>query len=306
MKKRKGGVSKRRRLIGVVLALVLWGIAAPGLPYTIASARLCHIVWSRQRSKRPQSFPKAMRTYMHFIKAYPDDARGYYFYARFLERYPRFWGAAERFFRDALRLNPRMALAHDYLAQIYAHTGRDWEAIEEYHEAMGVDPENPIYPWHLGSQYATCWPMLHEKLGWTRAKAFRKALGAFKRARELAPKDFVYARSVASLFTQAKHIKIAHDPHEAIGEWKYCLTTNATDFQKAVVYRKLGLVYFHQLHDVGSARDMWLESLRLHWTRVVEELLKSIEQPRFLGKPKSKSKPALRSNEMVWCRHSKP
>ena len=51
--------------------------------------------------------------------------------------------AAERYFKEALRSQPELALAHAGLAQIYLQTGREDQAFAAFREVLKTEPENP-------------------------------------------------------------------------------------------------------------------------------------------------------------------
>ena len=53
------------------------------------------------------------------------------------------WPGAETAFRQTLRLNPRLALAHRYYAQLLSWSGRQDEAMREVDAALDLDPLNP-------------------------------------------------------------------------------------------------------------------------------------------------------------------
>ena len=50
--------------------------------------------------------------------------------------------AAERYFKDALKGQPELVLAHSGLAQIYLQTGRDDQAFAAFREMLKTEPEN--------------------------------------------------------------------------------------------------------------------------------------------------------------------
>ena len=50
--------------------------------------------------------------------------------------------AAERYFKDALKGQPELALAHAGLAQIYLQTGREDQAFAAFREVLKTEPEN--------------------------------------------------------------------------------------------------------------------------------------------------------------------
>jgi Flp pilus assembly protein TadD len=59
-------------------------------------------------------------------------------------------------FREAIRLNPRMAIAHNDLALALAQMGRPQEVIDELSEAVRLAPERPEAFKNLAWALTTC------------------------------------------------------------------------------------------------------------------------------------------------------
>jgi TolB-like protein/Tfp pilus assembly protein PilF len=84
------------------------------------------------------------------------------------------WEAADRSFREALRLGPGYALAHQWYAELHNRLGRNAEALREMQEAAALDPLSLIIHTSLGIIHYRAW-------------RFEPALERLRRSAELDP-----------------------------------------------------------------------------------------------------------------------
>ena len=130
---------------------------------------------------------EALSLINQFIKARPQDGRGYYVRGAILYRDKRFAEARTEFQRS-LRLMPYPDTEY-YLGMIAYHQADDEQAISSFRRALRSDPSNPATRVALGTVL-------------TRQKDYQAARAELERAIELDPKDqtahyqlgLVYAR----------------------------------------------------------------------------------------------------------------
>ena len=97
--------------------------------------------------------------------------------------------SAERAFKRAIELDPKLSAAHYNLAMLYRSSQND-SAITEFEQAASLDPTNPALLESLGDEYFT-----HQQ--------WRQAAGAFQQALKLKPSDeTLHTKLGHALFSQ--------------------------------------------------------------------------------------------------------
>jgi tetratricopeptide (TPR) repeat protein len=91
----------------------------------------------------------------HFVDAYPSNAAANYYYALSLWKRTSQPDAqsAEKYFKKALDLDPKMADAHLQLGILYEDTERLRDAVREYELAVKLDPRNDKGHFRLARAY---------------------------------------------------------------------------------------------------------------------------------------------------------
>jgi tetratricopeptide (TPR) repeat protein len=145
-------------------------------------------------------------------------------------------------FKEALRLNPFYAKAHNNLGLAYDDMGRTDEAIEEFKKAIKLNPFFAKAHNNLGLAY-------YDDMGRT-----DEAIEEFKKAIKLNP---FYAKAHYNL--GLAYYYLGHTD-EAIEEYKEALRLNP-DF--AVAHNNLGAAYFNQGR-TDEAIEAFREALRLN------------------------------------------
>lgn len=144
----------------------------------------------------------------------------------------------------ANKLDPNLALVKNQLAKHIAEDGKPIEALPYLIAATDLEPNEPLYHFHLGQLLLAGKDDFLTNGGFTQAGLEKAMLEAFRRAAELAPTDFSYAYQYAKAFYEV-------DPprwEEALGVWEQLelrpiVTTtlrHMVRLQKANVLIKLG------------------------------------------------------------------
>src|ERR687892_2732631 len=87
------------------------------------------------------------------VLAFGDDARRYYLAGTEHEAKRELDRAAQAY-QEAIRLDPKLAIAHDRLGFVYGLQGRTADAIAQFERARAADPALFDAHYHLG---ATLW-----------------------------------------------------------------------------------------------------------------------------------------------------
>ena len=121
-----------------------------------------------------EAYPKARAAAEKALALEPGLAEAHTSLGALIADYYWDWEAAEKSFREALRLGPGYALAHQWYAELHDRLGRTGEALREMEEAHALDPLSLIIHTSLG--------IIHY-----RARQFGPALDRLRRAAELDP-----------------------------------------------------------------------------------------------------------------------
>ena len=121
-----------------------------------------------------EGYPKAMETALKALSMDPDLAEAYTSLATVRERYEWNWKGAEKDFKKALKLNPGLALAHQWYGIFLVLMGRFRAGYAQIEKALELDP-------------------LSVAMHWTRAyvsyymKEYDRSIGQFRRTLDMDP-----------------------------------------------------------------------------------------------------------------------
>ncbi|MFC1734905.1 tetratricopeptide repeat protein [Candidatus Hydrogenedentota bacterium] len=179
---------------------------------------------SKKLNSKLQSLQQqVVEKYKVFVSEYPDEATAH---NELGEAYEDFTGdtqAAEKEYKRALALNPRLADAHNNLATILTHTGRIEEGVKHYHKAIENEPDNATYHYNIAQSYFLFRPAITRAFGWDNSTLFRKAAAESRKARDLDPMEFDYALDYAMTFFGAPDFGVKIPRDDAVAAWKYAI-----------------------------------------------------------------------------------
>jgi tetratricopeptide (TPR) repeat protein len=212
---------------------------------------------SRSRLTQSMLHAKARRVeagYRKFLSEYPGHVRAMVAYGSFLRDFQRD-DEALGWWNKATAVDPNCAAAFNDIAELYGSTGRAAEALRLHQKAYELAPTEPVYRFNWAN---TC--ILYRKdaqkvYGWDTDEIFRRSLEQMRKARDLAPENFEFARGYAESFFLMKN----PDWQQMYAAWQYCLgqPLQAADLQ--LVYGHLARVSMH-LKRFDEARS-WLAKM---------------------------------------------
>jgi tetratricopeptide (TPR) repeat protein len=199
------------RILAATLVLLL--AAAPVAAETLAERNLKEIV-SRQkaifaRAEAEKDHPDEARlraevksiadSYDILIQKSPDFAAAYVAYGLLLGRVGMNREAATMLLK-ANKLDPDIPLVKNEMARLLAEDGKPADALPWLTAAIGLEPKEPLYHYHLGKLLTEGRDDLITTGQFTRAKLDQAMLEAFQRGAELAPDNFAYAYRAAEAY----------------------------------------------------------------------------------------------------------
>jgi len=196
------------------------------------------------------------------------------------------WGCAESNYKQALKLNPGYATAHQWYAEYLSYMGRHEEAIKHAEEAVQLDPLSIIINCDLGQvlYYAREYDRAIEQLGRTlemepgfsishyflafaylQRRNHTGALQAAQKALVLSggegPLNVAQLGLVHAFAGNADEARAALATLSELSDKRY-----VSPFSVALVHMGLGQIdeAFEWLNKAHEARDHWLETLKVH------------------------------------------
>jgi tetratricopeptide (TPR) repeat protein len=192
--------------------------------------------------------------YKSFLQQYPDHVRGIVAYGGFLRDMQRD-DEAISWWKKAIALDPRCAVAYNNLGEVLGHDGHAGDALRLHQKAYELDPSDPLFHFNWATTCIVYRKDARDVYGWKEDEIFRHSLDQFRIARDLAPQDFQYSSAYAESFYMMKN----PDWQEAYAGWNYCLGQPLQDGDRQRVYGQLARVCIH-LKQVDTARQ-WINKM---------------------------------------------
>jgi tetratricopeptide (TPR) repeat protein len=137
--------------------------------------------------------------YDNFLRTFPTYVPGYVTYGLLFGKIGMRRESAAILLK-ANEFNPDIPIVKNQLGNYLAEEGEPVEASNYFLAAIRLAPEEPLYHYQLGTLLAEARDDFLKSGQWTRAQLDRTMQEAFKRAAELAPKNFAFAYRYAQSF----------------------------------------------------------------------------------------------------------
>lgn len=137
--------------------------------------------------------------YDDFLRTFPNYAPGYVTYGLLLGKVGMRRESASILLK-ANQLDPDIPLVKNQLGNYLAEEGEPIEAASYFIAATHLAPDEPLYHYQLGTVLTEARDDFLKSGQWTRAQIDRTMQAAFRRAAELAPKNFAFAYRYAQSF----------------------------------------------------------------------------------------------------------
>lgn len=140
-----------------------------------------------------------INSYDVLLQRAPDFAPGYAAYGLLLGKVGMTKEAAAMLIK-ANQLDGEIALVKNEMARLLAEDGKVAEALPWLTSAAALEPNEPLYHYHLGKLLTEGRDDILATGQFTRAKLDEAMLGAFRKAAELAPDNFIYTYRAAEAY----------------------------------------------------------------------------------------------------------
>ena len=137
--------------------------------------------------------------YDAFLRTYPTFAPGYVTYGLLLGKVGMRRESAAILLK-ANQLDPDIPIVKNQLGNYLAEEGQPIEAAGYFVAAVRLAPEEPLYHYQLGTVLTEARDDFLKSGQWSRAQLDRTMQESFKRAADLAPKNFAFAYRYAQSF----------------------------------------------------------------------------------------------------------
>lgn len=208
----------------------------------------------------------------YVIGYYPRNARAVNYYGEYLYDYAGKPEEAIRQWTVALRLDEKLAPAHNNLGVHFSHSGKIRKGLGHLHSAREIDSTNPDYLFNLAQIYLTYFPDVARIRESSLKKVYRDAMEYSRDSARYAPNDYDLLVDYAVNFYAAENFGVEADWVEAAKAWEVARTQASGEGQRFYTW-------------LNEARA-W--SFAKEWKRAVEALNEALAI-----RPASKSAGAL-------------
>jgi tetratricopeptide (TPR) repeat protein len=144
-------------------------------------------------------YEPAKKAYEAFLTAHPDHARGRLAYGGFLSDTGDEEGALKQW-EKARDLDPKNPVPWNNLANFYGHNGPITNAFHCYAQALALRPNEALYYQNFATTVFLFRKDAMEFFSLTEPQVFDKAMGLYRKARELDPSNFLLATDLAQSY----------------------------------------------------------------------------------------------------------
>jgi tetratricopeptide (TPR) repeat protein len=139
--------------------------------------------------------------YDAFLRVYPTFAPGYVTYGLLLGKVGMRRESSVILLK-ANQLDSEIPIVKNQLGNYLAEEGEPLEAVNYFLAAIRLAPDEPLYHYQLGTLLSEARDDFLKSGQWTRPELDRAMHNAFKRAAELAPRNFAFAYRYAQSFSE--------------------------------------------------------------------------------------------------------
>jgi cytochrome c-type biogenesis protein CcmH/NrfG len=172
-------------------------------------------------------FEQVRTAYGTFLRNHPDSAKGFLAYGSFLNDIGDEEGAKVQY-ENSKQLDPKNPAVWNQLANYYGEFSPVTNAFAYYTEAIRLDPSEPMYYQNFATTVYLFRKDAREFYRLTEQQVFDKALGLYKQAMQIAPKNFVLATDYAESYYGIKPLRT----NDALVAWTNAMQVAQNDAER--------------------------------------------------------------------------
>lgn len=194
--------------------------------------------------------------YEDFLRRHPGHVRARLAYGSFLDDLGEDDAAREQW-EKACETDPRNAAAWNNLANYHGHNGPVKKAFEYYARAIELKPDEPLYLRNLATTVYLFRVDAREFYGIDEQQVFDKAIGLYRRALQLDPRNFELAADLAQTYYGIKPARV----DDALTAWHDALNLASTEEERQGVYIHLARIELNSGRFAEARRHLALVTL---------------------------------------------
>lgn len=215
---------------------------------------------------------KVDAAYKEFFSKYPDHSRARIAFGSFLNDTDREFEAREQWERAA-RLDPKNPAVFNNLAGNYGHRGPVTNAFRMYEKAIELDPKEPVYYRNFATVVFLFRRDVMQHYGITNEQqVFDKSLDLYRKAADLAPRDFHIAADLAQTYYGIKPPRYS----DAIAAWRKAYELAGDDLEREGVRVHLARILV-QAARFAEARSELTRVTNVNYQEIKRRIEKTME-----------------------------
>ena len=220
-----------------------------------------------------------MRTaWVYVTERYPNNARALNYHGEFMYDYDQQRARAVQNWRVAIKIDNKLAAAHNNLGIHFFHTGDYRNGLERLQRALDLEDDNPDFLYNMSQMYLIHFPQLGAMLDLSKDKMFKEAMRMSKKAAELSPDDYDVLLDYATNFYAGENFDVEIDWKSAALAWRQTRTQASTQTQIFFSHLNEGRTWLRADEKENAIKALEAAAALRPDSRVVEQLLSKARQ----------------------------
>ncbi len=218
------------------------------------------------------------RAWVYVIERYPNNARALNYHGEFLYDYDGQQVQAVQNWRVAIKIDEKLAAAHNNLGIHFFHNGDYRNGLEHLQRALELEDDNPDFLYNMSQMYLIHFPQVGALLDFSKDKMFKEAMRMSKDAAKFAPNDYDVLLDYATNFYAGDTYDVEIDWELAALAWQQARTQARTQIQIFFTHLNEGRTWLRADEKENAIEALEAAAAMRPDSRVVEQLLTKARQ----------------------------
>jgi tetratricopeptide (TPR) repeat protein len=227
------------------------------------------------------TFARVVALYDGYLGKHPGDVQALYDLGMLCYDVGSDEGRAAELWNRVLALDPSHDRAHNALAVHYGDVAEPERALQHIGKALELNPDVAEYHFNAATHYFNFRSVAVRVFGWDLPAVWERSMAEYRKAVELDPQNYEFAKAYALSFYSAVYFRVPEDYAAATRAWAAVLSLAPDRDRRAVVLEHLTRVSMYT-GNTADARRYLEEALRIHpqnaTLRLLERRLESGER----------------------------